>query len=175
MEKNAHAKEVFGLIQKAYADQGGIQGSGFNPPEDMVKNIVMWKLSKKGGKVTSVALYRDRSGRKRVAIATDGSDHGKKAIGDVVKQDLKQERAHMEVSGKSLSFLKKQINVKDHAHSFEAAKAFHDSYGDEISRPPADDPEVLRHPELKDHFYQRKIGSDLHTKIFLGHMNKTIK
>jgi hypothetical protein len=33
-------------------------------------------------------------------------------------------------------------------------------------------PEVLRHPELKDHFYQRKIGNagdnDWYTKIAMG-------
>jgi hypothetical protein len=47
------------MIQKAYADQGGMHGSGFKSPEDMVKNIPMWKLSKKDGKVTSVAMYKD--------------------------------------------------------------------------------------------------------------------
>ena len=52
------------MIQKAYADQGGMHGSGFKSPEDMVKNIPMWKLSKKDGKVTSVAMYKDSgSGR----------------------------------------------------------------------------------------------------------------
>ena len=164
------------MIQKAYADQGGMHGSGFKSPTDMVKNIPMWKLSKKDGKVTSVAMYKDSgSGRKRVAIATDGSDHGKRAIGDVVTSDLNKERAHMEVSGKSLSFLKKQMHVKDHAHSFEAAKAYHAENGDSIQRPPVDDPEVVRHPELKDHFYQRKIGGVMHTKIMLGSTGKTIK
>lgn len=164
------------MIQKAYADQGGMHGSGFKSPEDMVKNIPMWKLSKKDGKVTSVAMYKDSgSGRKRVAIATDGSDHGKRAIGDTVTSDLKQKRAHMEVSGKSLSFLKKQMHIKDHAHSFESAKAYHEKNGETIQRPPDDDPEVVRHPELKDHFYQRKIGDHMHTKIMLGSTGKTIK
>lgn len=80
----------------------------------------------------------------------------------------------MEVSGKSLSFLKKQINVMDHAQTYEQALKFHTANGDEISRPPANDPEVVRHPDLKDYFYQRKIGAHLHTKIMLGYLGKRI-
>ena len=173
-DKVKHAHEVFNLIQTAYKDQGGIHGSGFKSPEDMVQNIPMWKLSKKDGKVTGVALYKDSEGRKRVAIATDGSDHGKKAIGNVVRDDLKQTRAHMEVSGKSLSFLKKQIHISDHVHSYEAAEKYHAQNGTQISHPPEDDPEVVRHPELKDHFYQRKIGDHFHTKLLLGKTGNSI-
>lgn len=62
-----------------------MHGSGFNSPEDMVRNVPLWKLSVKDGVVTGAALYKDKDGRKRIAIATDGSDHGKRAIGDVVK------------------------------------------------------------------------------------------
>lgn len=165
-QKSKYADEVFSLIQKAYADQNGIHGSGFRNPLDMVKNIPMWKMSMLNGKVTGVALYKDKEGRKRVAIATDGSDHGKKAIGEVMKEDLRMQRAYMEVSGKSLSFLKKQVNVLDFARDFDAVKKTLSD--DEITRPPADDPEVKRHPELADYFYQRKISGESHTKIMLG-------
>lgn len=174
-KKKEHAQEVFDMIHKSYADQGGIHGSGFKSPEDMVKNIPMWKVHKKDGKVHAVALYKDKAGRKRVALGTDGSDTGKSAASNIVTSDLKQKRAHMEVSGKSLSFLKKHINLKDHLHSFESAKKFHDSNGDKIEKPEADDPEVVRHPELKDHMYTRDIGGQKHTKVMLGVMGKTIK
>lgn len=174
-KKSAIADTIFAMIQKAYADQGGIHGSGFKNPEDMIKNIPFWKVASKDGKVTAVALYKDKSGRKRVSIATDGSDHGKKAIGDIVTSDLKQQRAHMEISGKSLSFLKKQMNLIDHLQSFAEAKKFHDSNGDMINHPPSDDPEVVRHPELKPYFYQRDIGGELHTKVMLGTLGKSIK
>ncbi len=167
-KKNSHAKEVFDMVQKSYADQGGIKGSGFNSPEDMVKNIPMWKLSKKDGKVNAAALYKDTQGRKRVSTSTDGSDAGRKAAGDIIVNDLKQQRAHMEVSGKSLSFLKKLMPIKDHLHSFESAEKFHKSRGDTITRPSEDDKEVIRHPELKDHFYSRNIGGETHTKVMLG-------
>lgn len=174
-EKHKHKHEVFHMLQKAYADQGGIHGSGFKSPDDMVKNIPFWKMHKKDGKVTSVSLYKDSQGRKRVAVASDGTEEGKKALGSAMQADFKQNRAHGEVSGKSLSFLKKQVHILDHARTYEEAQKYHAVKGDEIKRPEADDPEVKRHPELKDHFYQRKIGDEWHTKVLLGHNNKPIK
>ena len=174
-EKKQHAKEVFDMVQKSYASQGGIHGSGFKSPEDMIQNIPFWKLHKKDGKIHAVALYKNKNGRKRVSLATDGTDIGKTAASNIVVHDLKQQRAHMEVSGKSLSFLKKNINLKDHLHSFDSAKKFHESNNDQVARPAADDPEVVRHPELKDHMYTREIGGQLHTKVMLGYQGKTIK
>jgi len=173
-KKSEHAKEVFDLVQKAYADQGGIKGSGFNSPDDMVKSIPMWKLSKKDGKVNSVALYKDTDGRKRVAAATDGSPEGKRSAADVAVNDLRQQRSHMEISGKSLSFLKKQIDITPHLHSFDSAQKFHKSRGDEITRPADDDKEVVRHPELKEYMYSRMLGGHAHTKVMLGYKGKTI-
>lgn len=173
-KKKEHAQAVFDMIHKSYESQGGIHGSGFKSPEDMVKNIPMWKVHKKDGKIHAVALYKDTHGRKRVALGTDGSDTGKSAASNIVTSDLKQKRAHMEVSGKSLSFLKKHINLKDHLHTFDSAKKFHDSRGDKIEKPEADDPEIVRHPELKDHMYTRDIGGQIHTKVMLGHLHRNI-
>ena len=81
---------------------------------------------------------------------------------------------HMEVSGKSLSFLKKHIDITPHLHSFESAQKFHKSRGDEITRPADDDKEVVRHPELKDHMYSRMLGGHMHTKVMLGNQGKRI-
>lgn len=174
-KKTAHAKEVFDLVQKSYADQGGIKGSGFSSPDDMVKNIPMWKLAKKDGKVISAALYKDTDGRNRVAAASDGTEHGKKSAGDMMASDLKQNRSHMELSSKSLSFLKKRVDIIPHLHSFDTAAAFHKGRGDIISRPADDDKEVLRHPELKDHMYTRMLGGNHpHTKVMLGYRGKPI-
>lgn len=173
-KKKSHAKEVFDMVQKSYADQGGVKGSGFSSPEEMVKHIPMWKLAKKDGKVISAALYKDQNGRKRVAASSDGTDEGKKAAGHMMATDLKLNRAHMEVSGKSLSFLKKIADIKPHLHSYEAAEKFHKSRGDSISKPADDDKEVARHPELKEHMYSRMLGGHLHTKVMLGHKGNHI-
>lgn len=172
--KKKHAKEVFDLIHKSYESQGGIKGTGFSSPEEMINHIPMWKLHKKDGKIRSVAMYKDAEGRKRVALGTDGTDEGKKSATHVVTADLQRSRAHMEVSGKSLSFLKKHIDLNPHLHSFESAKKFHATRGDKITRPAEDDPEVVRHPEFKDHFYSRAIGGHQHTKLMLGTQGKTI-
>lgn len=175
-EKHKIKHEVFHMLQHAYKEQGGIHGNGFKSPDDMVKNIPMWKVGHKDGKIHSVAMYKDSgSGRKRVAVATNGTPEGKKAITDVMKSDLKQKRAHMEVSGASLSFLKKHSDVGEHAYSFEDAKAYHEKNGDHVTRPAKDDPEVLRHPELAHKMYSRKIGDHVHTKILLGYKDKKIE
>jgi hypothetical protein len=171
-EKHAHADHVWNMLQSAYKPIGGIHGSGFESKEDMVKKIPFWKLHKENGKVRSVQLYKDKEGRKRVAVATDGSDAGKKGLAKMMKDDFTQKRSYGEVSGPSLSFLKKHLpNVKDFAiprhHASKLAK-------EETRVPPHDDPEVQKHPELKDHFYQRKIGGEWHTKIMLGAPGKKI-
>ena len=174
-KKKEIVEEVFEMIQRAYASQGGIHGSGFNSPEDMILNIPFWKVSKQNGKIKAAALYKDTNGRKRVAIATDGTPEGKKAATEIVINDLKQDRAYMELSGKSLSFLKKLIDLKPYLFSFEKASEFHKSRNDQISRPQPDDLEVKRHPDLKEFMYSRSIGGHLHTKVMLGTMGKQIE
>lgn len=176
-KKREHAKHVHDMLTKSYADQGGIQGSGFESPEHMVKKIPMWKLHRSGGKVRAAALYKDKEGRKRVAIATDGSDEGKKAAANIMVDDLKQGRSYGETSGKSLSFMKKHAgeHFKKHVKSYADAEKIVKGGGDEVRRPPADDEDVRRHPEYKDHFYQRKIGGEWHTKLMVGTHGKSIK
>lgn len=176
-KKNAHKQEVFDLVSKAYESQGGIHGNGFRSPDGMVKNIHMWKLHKKDGKVQAAALYKDKGtgeGRKAVVFASTGTPESKKALAGIMVNDLKQKRSHVELSGKALSFHKKHLDLAPHLHTYEEAKVYHERNGDKVSRPDADDPEVLLHPELKDHFYRREIGSELHTKVMLGSLGNTI-
>lgn len=170
-KKQQHAAEVHAMIMKAYEPLGGNHSPDFATPESMVKGIPMWKVHKKGVKITSVAMYKDAGGRKRVAIATNGEADGKASAGEIVSNDLKRNRAFMEVSDRSLSFLKKQLDLGKHVRSYDHALAYHAKRGDTISRPAADDPEVLRHPEFKDHFYVRDIGGHQHTKLLLGHIS----
>ena len=174
-EKTKHAGHVFDMVQKAYHSIGGIHGSGFKNPDDMVKNIPMWKLhTDSTGKVRGVALYKDKTGRKRVAMASDGSDEGKAGLSNIIKGDISQKRSHAEISGPSLSFHKKQIgDIRPHALSrAEAQKAMP---GERLGVPHPNDPELLRHPELKNHFYTRNIGGETHTKLMVGTPGKRIK
>jgi hypothetical protein len=165
------------VLQKSYAKIGGIHGSGFTSKEDMIKNIPFWKLKKHDGKIVSVAMYKDKAGRKGVAYGTDGSEHGKAGLGDIMKNDMSQKRSYSELSGAALSFMKRSLGhdkLRDHLIHPDHAHHYLD-HDDMVRQPPVGDPEVLKHPEFKDHFYQRKIGDEWHTKIMLGAANKKIK
>jgi len=77
--KRAHAEKLHSMLKSTYADQGGLHGSGFNSPEDMVKNIPMWKIHKTNGEVHAAAFYKDGPhGRKMVAITSAPTPAGKK-------------------------------------------------------------------------------------------------
>jgi hypothetical protein len=174
-EKEAHKHEVYGLMQKSYEKIGGIHGSGFKDADDMVKNIPMWKLHKRDGKVHAAVLYKDKGGRKSVAVGTDGSDDGKEALKHVMKSEIEHGTSYKEVSGPSLSFMKRHTpDLHHHAMDHDEVK-HHLGDDDPIRHAPDDDPEVTRHPEFKDHFYQRKIGDHWHTKVMLGKAGNTIK
>jgi len=175
--KQQYAHEVHGMLQKAYEKIGGIHGSGFRSPEDMVKNIPMWKLHKKGGKIRGAVLYKDTNGRKSVATATDGSEEGKKGVAEIYRDDVVRGRAYGERSASALSFTKKVVgaeHLKKHIIPYHHVQK---TLGDdtEIRRPPHDDPEIQRHPEFKDHFYQRQIGGHWHTKLMFGTPGKNLK
>lgn len=172
-QKEQYADEVFDLLTKAYAYIGGIHGSGFKNPKDMVDNIPMWKLSRKDGKIVAGVMYKDKDGRKLVAAFTDGSETGKVALSDIYKTDF--DRAYKETSSKALSFAKKLLGKEallKFAISRDKVKEL--LKDDEIFDVEDDDEEVLRHPELKKFFYARKIGGQLHTKIMLGTTGKKI-
>lgn len=166
-ERELYAKEVYDLLQKAYEYIGGLKGSGFNDVEDMKKNIPIWKLVRQDGKIVAVAMYKDKEGRKRVAIASDGSQKGKQKLAEIVRDDMKKERAYAEISGGSLRFSKRQVTgFEDFVIHPEEVEKIVD---DEIIYPvDPDDPEVEANPELKEFFYQRKIGSEWKTKIMTG-------
>ncbi len=172
--KRSIAKEVFDMIQKAYEPLGGMHGSGFKNPEDMVQNIPMWKVYRKGGSIRAVAMYKSGlSGRKRVAVATDGSNEGKGGLSDIMTNDLTQNRSYGESSGRSLQFLIRHVkDVSVFAIDPEKVKQIQPK--DEFRDVPSDDPEIKAHPDLKRFFYQRKIGGDWHTKIALGSPGKRI-
>jgi len=172
--KQQYKQQVFDMLQKAYADQGGMHGSGFGSPDDMVAHIPLWKMVRRNGEIVAVAMYKDTQGRKRVAVATNGTDLGKKGLADIMINDLTQGRSYGEISGKSLAFLKKQIDVQPYLIPFETAAKILATRGDSIEKPQQDDPEMIRNPDLADFLYSRKIGADIHTKVMVGTPNKKI-
>ena len=168
-KKRQHVDAAWDMIQKAYAKVGGIHGSGFNSKEDMVKNIPMWKLVIHKGNVVAGAFYKDKEGRKRVAVATDGTDTGKVHLSKVMTADLHQGRSFGEVSGPSLAFSRKYNSDFDkHIIPYDKAAEIHARTGDEILPPDPNDPHIKKYPEIAHHFYRRKIGNGYHTKLMVG-------
>jgi len=173
--KRKHVDAVWDMLQHSYAKIGGIHGSGFSSKEDMIAKIPMWKIGKTGGRVNSVVLYKDKEGRKSVAAGTDGTVEGKKRMAEIMTHDM--HRSYGEKSGPALAFMKKHTPpgfVQQYAIPYEHVKKISKALGDEVRRPPEDDPEILKHPELKDHFYQRQIGGQWHTKAMFGAPYKKI-
>ena len=165
-EKDKYVDVVWDMITKSYARIGGIQGKGFSTKEDLINNIPFWKLVRKDGDIVAGAFYRDKEGRKRVAVATNGTDTGKVALASIMANDF--DRAYFEVSDPSLRFMVKQVGldfVQGYARSVEQAQQIS---GDELQAPPANDPHVVKYPSLANNFYQRDIGGHMHTKIMLG-------
>lgn len=171
-DKTPLADEVFSLLQTSYQKIGGIKGSGFSSPEDMIQKIPFWKLVKRNGKIVAGAMYKDSDGRKRVAVFTDGTESGKTALAGIYKEDFS--RAFFEVSDSALGFIVKQVGVEfveKYAKTPEQAEKI---LKEPVSKVPSSDPHLTKIPSLSRYFYQRKIGGSLKTKIMLGTNGKEI-
>jgi len=166
-QKEPYADAVYAMIQTAYAKIGGIVGSGFSSPQDMISKIPFWKLVRKDGKIVAVALYKDKDGRKRVAVATDGTEAGKEALKSIYVADF--DRAYFEVSGPSLSLIVKTVGIDfvlKYAITVDKVKNI--LKDDEIVSPDPNDIAYRRFTQLDSYMYGRKIGGEVHTKVMLG-------
>lgn len=164
-EREKYKDEVYDLIQKAYANIGGIKGSGFESADDMVEKIPMWKLIKRNGKIVAGSLYKDKNGRKSVCVFTDGQRSSKIDLAKLMNDD--GDRAYKEVSSKALAFTIKSFGlkaIKEQAIPVKDVKALmpDEEYGE------PDKAYLEEYPELAEFFYARKIGGSMETKIALG-------
>jgi hypothetical protein len=105
--KSYYANTVWDMLQRAYEPLGGIKGNGFSSISDMVQNIPFWKLVIKGGKIKVCMLYKDKNGRKLVAVATDFTKEGKMLL--IQSFTLEFERAYTELSHSLLKFVRKNL------------------------------------------------------------------
>jgi hypothetical protein len=158
-QKKKYSQQIYELLQKSYEKVGGLQGSGFRSAEDMIKNIPMWKVFRRGDEVKAVMMYKDKGGRKRVAIGTDGSDDGKNMLKKMLQDEYKSGRSFGEVSDSSLRFIQRlfsEAEMKKFTVPFDVVQ------------------KTLKGKELKDvngYSYKRKIGGEWHEKIMLGNPN----
>lgn len=94
--KAQYAPIALSLVNVAYAPIGGhvnIQS------EDDLYEFPFWKIVKRHGKPIAIALYKDRIGRKLVAIGHDGSRAAKDELKAIFAADIKHKRMWAEVSG----------------------------------------------------------------------------
>lgn len=166
-QKNAVKKEVFDLLQAAYAPIQGIKGSGFKSEDDMVANIWFWKLCRKNGKIIAVIMYKDRDGRKMVALGTDGSSEGKAAARKMMVEEISRSRSYGEASGPALGMVKKLFGMQN-KDPIEGSPL-------EKYTVPADQVEaILKKPvqPVSKYEYIRGIGGTDQKKVMFGRMYK---
>lgn len=158
-EKKKYAQQIYDILKKSYERAGGLQGSGFRSVDDMIKNIPMWKVFRRGDEVKAVMMYKDAAGRKRVAIATDGSAEGKEMLKKMLADEYKSGRSYGEVSDASLNFIQRIFSKEDFKKfvvPFDIVKKT--LVGKEVE-------------DIDGFIYKRKIGGEWHNKIMLGNPN----
>jgi len=174
--KSKYAKQVWDILQRSYADIGGIHGSGFKSQQDMVDNIPFWKMAIVNGKVVAVTMYKTKGdiGRKSVAIGTDGSDAGKKQVVSMLKADFRV--SFGEKSGSALGALMKNtpwsVLEAFTLKPADASKALRKPLTPLADFDGEIDKDAVRtfakYPQLKDYAYVRNIGGEPHVKVAFG-------
>lgn len=149
--------KIYNMIQNSYRKIGGNKGKGFETPESMVKEIPFWKIFRRGDEIKAVLMYKNENGRKRVAVATDGTKEGKEYLGKLVLEDYLQGRAYVEISGPSLEFTKKLLKPEQ----YEFYSIPFDKVKEIINK------DIKEIPGEKYNYY-RKIGNEYHIKRMLG-------
>lgn len=91
-------EDIWDMIQKCYSYVGGYKGA--TDFEDLVRQTKIWKVVRRGNKVSAVAAYRDQHGLKSICAAMDGSFRGKRDILMLFQEDVRMQRSWAEVSHK---------------------------------------------------------------------------
>lgn len=173
--KEKYKHEVWDLLQQAYAPIGGIKGNGFESVDSIV-NIPFWKLVVRDGVVHAVVLYKDKEGRKSVAMGSDGSEYGKQRMLSIIKDDTLQGRAYTELSKGALA-TKMKLVPWDILESFMMTPQEVQQLS---TKPiiPLDDYEdklpddavsmIAKYPQLIPYGYLRKISGEYTFKVMMG-------
>lgn len=180
--KHKYKVQVWDLLQKSYSAIGGIKGNGFGSPDEMVQKIPFWKMITKDSTVHAVVLYKDKGGRKSVAMGSNGSDFAKKHLANALSHEMT--RAYGEKSKSSLGMVLKTVPwdiLEPYLHSPDVvAKTLKGDHITPIKNVakhlwPADAKITLqRYPKLIDYGYMRDIGGNQVFKVMIGTINKKI-
>jgi len=167
--------QAWDILQKSYAPIGAIKGKGFSSKKDMLENIPFWKLYTKDDRLVAAAFYKDKGGRKSVAIATDGSDLGKKVVGDIYKASLGV--SYGEKSGPALATMIKSVPWDELEKFLITPAQLSKISGDNILTVEKFGPENLdakdkftydKFPKMRPYFYVRELDGEIHLKAAMG-------
>jgi hypothetical protein len=174
--KNKYKKQVWDVLQKSYAGIGGIKGNGFQNMETMVKKIPMWKIVVNNGTVEAVVLYKDKGGRKSVAMGSTGSAYARKALSNILQAEFS--RSYGEKSKAALGkvmkdtpwevlepFIQNPVGLKD----VVTLKDYKGAIPDDAVMT------LKKYPQLKPYGYFRDIGGNLVFKVMIGTPGKSIR
>lgn len=154
--REGYRKQIHDVIQRSYRDvEGGYGGHGSGSEAeskaihaDISDNAI--KATRRGDKITHASVYKQKHGRKIIAVGTDGSKQGSADFGQNAREDNKQKRAWTEVSGKAEKAYRK--HGMPQVPSSEAGKL------------------TGKKVKVKDsERYSRDIGGQEHEKTILGH------
>jgi hypothetical protein len=112
-EKEKYIDQIWELIHSSYKSVGGVKGSGFSSKEDIIQNIPMLKIYRKQDKVKIVFAYKDKGGRKKVLMATDGMSDSKEYLKKMINDEYSTGRSWGELSHGALRFIKTLYNEEE--------------------------------------------------------------
>ena len=180
--KEKYKDLVWQLIQKSYASIGGIKGSGFANPDDMVAKIPFWKIAMRAGKPVAVILYKDKGGRKSVAMGSDGSADANAFVNEIFKNEIY--RSYGEKSKASLGKMMKTVPwevLQNYVSTPQEADKTLGKYEiTPITQVPKDQwPEdaqmtLARYPQLVDYGYLRDLNGVPTFKVLIGSPGKNV-
>lgn len=171
LQKAKYADEVYAMLNKAYAKIGGIKGSGFGSPKEMVAKIPFWKLGFQKGELKIVMLFKDKGGRKVVALGTDGTKEARKMLANALHHDLN--RAFKEFSDGIWKFSRKFIGDEVLLKFvIPVSKVKKIMKGKEILTmdevPDEAKGDIVGNDPFYKYYYGRSIGGEIHVKIMMG-------
>ena len=180
--KQQYVDQVWDLLQHSYKEIGGVKGNGFGSKEEMIAKIPMWKMAVNNGKVEAVVMYKDKGGRKSVAMGSTGSDWARVKIADMLKNELT--RSYGEKSKAALGSVLKAY-PENVVSAFmvtpqEVQKLSKDPITPLTSIAKSDWPKdaqitLSKYPYVKKYGYLRQIGGAPTFKVMLGTPGKTIR
>jgi len=167
-DKQKYAQEIWDMIQRSYKAVDGIHGKGFNSVEDMVNSNYMFKVGMSNGKPVMVSIYKDKGGRKKVAMGTDGSEEGLRLARNSLKAEFTTGRAFGEISGPVFGSVKKMIPPEVLKTFLIPATKVADLLGKRVEPGRGEDMRSGPNDPYLPYYYQREIGGHMHTKVAYG-------